>query len=115
MYNCEHDYCPHLHFKKCINARLQSIPYTIFPDATIDSFTNVPTRSANLYKSNVPTTAYENYTLAKGSEDSDRNFSKNYYQNAQAAADGMGNTIVRDLEEDMATRSAYVQLTKLRC
>lgn len=66
MFNCQHDYCPHLHFKKCLNARVQSIPYTIFPDGTIDSFTNVPMRCANLYKSNIPTVAYENYTLAQG-------------------------------------------------
>ena len=99
MYNCDHDYCPHLHFKKCMNARLQSIPYTIFPDATIDSFTNVPTKCAVLYKSNVPTTAYENYTLAQGSDESDRNFVKSYYFNKDANVDGMGNTIVEDLKQ----------------
>jgi hypothetical protein len=41
-----------------MNARLQSIPYTIFPDATIDSFTNLPAKCGNLYKSNIPTVAY---------------------------------------------------------
>ena len=78
-YKCDHDYCPHLHFKKCLNARLQSIPYTIFPDATIDSFTNLPVRSTNLYKSNVPTVAYQNYTLEQAANNRDANFSKNYY------------------------------------
>lgn len=77
-----------------MQARLQSIPYTIFPDATIDSFTNVPTKCAKLYKSNIPTTAYENYTLAQGSDDSDRNFVKNYYFNKDANTDNMANTIV---------------------
>jgi hypothetical protein len=57
-YTCQHNYCPHLHFKNCMNARKQSIPYTIFPDATIDSFTNLPSRCGNQYKSNVPTVAY---------------------------------------------------------
>ena len=52
-----------MHYKKCMNARLQSIPYTIFPDGSIDTFTNLPNKSANLYKSNVPTVAYENYTI----------------------------------------------------
>ena len=78
-YSCNHDYCPHLHFKKCLNARLQSIPYTIFPDATIDSFTNLPSKFANLYKSNVPTVAYENYSLLQGANDKETNFVKNYY------------------------------------
>lgn len=108
MNNCEHDYCPHLHFNKCLKARMQAIPYTIFPDATIDSFTNVPTRCAILYKSNVPTTAYENHTLAVPSGESDTNFAKNYYLNKDANPDGMMNTIVGDLREDMEGRSAYV-------
>ena len=61
--------------------------------------TNVPAKCANLYKSNVSTTAYENHTIAKGSDDSDRNFVKNYYFNKDANADGMGNTIVKDLRD----------------
>jgi len=78
-YYCSHEYCPHLHFKKCMNARLQSIPYTIFPDGSIDTFTNLPSKSANLYKSNVPTVAYENYTVEHGASHRDTNFVKNYY------------------------------------
>jgi hypothetical protein len=83
-YACDHDYCPHLHFKKCLNARLQSIPYTIFPDGTIDSFTNLPVRSAKLYKSNVPTVAYENHTL-QSSTTREANFVKNYYFSKEAS------------------------------
>ena len=105
---CQHDYCPHLHYKKCILARQQTIPYTVFPDGSIDSFTNVPIRSTNLYKSNVPTLAYENYTLTHGSDDNDRNFVRDYYLNKEAGSTNMTNTIVKDLEEDMAKRSAYV-------
>ena len=95
-YNCKHDYCPHLHFKKCRNARLQAIPYTIFPDATIDSFTNLPNKFANLYKSNVPTVAYENYTLKEASDDRDANFVRNFYYNKEQGNSGvcMCNTIV---------------------
>ena len=94
MYQCDHDYCPHLHFKKCLNARLQSIPYTIFPDGTIDSFTNVPIRSAKLYKSNIPTVAYENFTLAQGERDDDRNFGKDYYLDKTKQIDPIVNNIV---------------------
>ena len=64
--DCQHDYCPHLHFKNCMLERLRTIPYTIFPDGSIDSFTNVPLKGTKNYKSNVPTVAYEKYTLAKG-------------------------------------------------
>lgn len=93
--------------------RLQNVPYTIFPDGTIDSFTNVPIKCTKLYKSNVPTTAYERYTLTHGSNDDDRNFVRDYYLNKEANTKSMLNTIVQELEEDMAKNSAYVSSSNM--
>lgn len=83
-----------------MNARLQSIPYTIFPDATIDSFTNLPNKFANLYKSNVPTVAYQNYTVRQANDERDANFVRNYYYDKNTAGSTgacMCNTIVEQL------------------
>jgi hypothetical protein len=79
----------------------------------VDSFTNVPIRCANLFKSNVPTVAYENVLLAKGcDEGGDRNFVRDYYLNKEAGGTNMSNNIVKDLEEDMARASAYTLASK---
>lgn len=78
-----------------MNARLASIPYTIFPDGTIDSFTNVPIRSAKLYKSNIPTLAYEDYTIANGANDLDTNFVKDYYLTKNKQTNDVINNIVK--------------------
>lgn len=72
-------YCPHQAYNSNLKLRLSSIPYTIFPDPTIDAFTNLNVKSANLNKSNIPTIAYENYFIFNKAEDLNRNFAKDFY------------------------------------
>ncbi len=47
-----------MHFNKCYAERIRSIPVTIFPDPTIDSFTNINVKFGKPYKSNISTVAY---------------------------------------------------------
>ena len=81
MWSCGRDFCPHIHDKKCLNNRIkENIEYTIFPERTIDTFTNVHIRCTNLYKSNIPTLAREKYELTKDEPtDDDRNFVRDFY------------------------------------
>lgn len=79
MTTCHQDICPHLHFNKCYAERIRSIPVTIFPDPTIDSFTNVNVKCGNQYKSNIPTVAYEKYIYNNKASSADQNFIKDFY------------------------------------
>jgi len=72
-------YCPHLAFNKNKQIRLASIPYTFVPDPTIDAFTNVNVKCANLDKHNIPTLAYENYMNPSPTVGSTTNFAKDFY------------------------------------
>lgn len=40
---------------------MSSIPYSFVPDPTIDAFTNINIKCANLDKHNIPSLAYEQY------------------------------------------------------
>lgn len=61
MSSWPYPYCPHRAFDKDIKLRMASIPYTFVPDPTIDAFTNVNVKCANLNKRNIPTLAYEKF------------------------------------------------------
>ena len=54
-------YCPHQAFGKNIQLRMAAIPYTFVPDPTIDAFTNLNVKGANLTKKNIDTLAYEKF------------------------------------------------------
>jgi hypothetical protein len=55
--------CPHQLFNKCYEERIRSIPNTIFPDPTIDSFTNINVKCGKPFKSNIQTVAYEKFNF----------------------------------------------------
>lgn len=78
MSSWPYPYCPHMAFNKNIKIRMASIPYSFVPDPTIDAFTNVNIKCANLQKHNIPSLAYEEYFT--GQYDSNTNFTKDYYK-----------------------------------
>lgn len=79
--DCQHNYCPHLHFKKCRKERQRGIPYTYRPIKEIDLTCNVhPKILNNLTTRNISTLAYEKYIGNPVLPDQeDTNFSKNFY------------------------------------
>lgn len=71
-------YCPHQAFNKNRDLRIASIPYSFVPDPTIDAFTNINIKCANLNKHNIPSLAYEQY-FCGGQSEHDTNFAKDFY------------------------------------
>lgn len=59
---------------------MASIPYTFVPDPTIDAFTNVNVKCANLNKRNIPTLAYEKFATNAPETLPDTNFARDYYK-----------------------------------
>lgn len=68
-----------MHFNKCYRERIRSIPVSIFPDPTIDSFTNVNVKCGIQFKSNIPTVAYEKFIFEHEATNDERNFVKDFY------------------------------------
>jgi len=100
-------YCPHQAFNSNLQIRLASIPYSFVPDPTIDAFTNVNIKCANLEKHNIPSLAYEQYFCS--APDVDTNFAKDYYlQTKDVAAIKFDNNIVEEKKEELEKGNAYV-------
>ena len=100
-------YCPHQAFNKNLQIRLASIPYSFVPDPTIDAFTNVNIKCANLDKRNIPSLAYEQYFCT--ASDLDTNFAKDYYlQTKDVEAIKFDNNIVEEKKEELEKGNAYV-------
>lgn len=60
----QHDYCPHLHYKKCMAERLRNISYTVYPEDKIDLTGNAHIKTVkNKRISNIQTLAYEKYVV----------------------------------------------------
>lgn len=109
MTTCHQDICPHMHFNKCYAQRIRSIPVSLFPDPTIDSFTNVNVKCGKQYKSNIPTVAYEKFIHDHEATNDERNFVKDFYmENFQKDKILLNNNIVNETKEEMYKNSAYV-------
>lgn len=80
MSSWPHPYCPHQAFAKDFQTRIAAIPYTFLPDPTIDAFTNVNVKCANLDKRNIPTLAYEGFSNGAPWTIPDTNFARDYYK-----------------------------------
>jgi hypothetical protein len=72
-------YCPHQAYNKNKMIRLTSISCSFMPDPTIDAFTNVNVKCANLNKYNIETLAYEKYFRPSKESSLDTNFAKDFY------------------------------------
>jgi hypothetical protein len=106
---CQHNYCPHLHFKKCRKERERHIPYTYRPTKEIEVSCNAHPKMLNLSISNIPTLAYEQYSIAKAVPAQDEmNFSKNFYLENCPDQFQLRNNLVQDMESSMSEQSAYV-------
>lgn len=102
-------YCPHLAFSKNLELRLAAIPYTFVPDPTIDAFTNVNVKCADINKRNIPTLAYEKFEMKDPESQPDTNFARDYYKEVKDLNSiKIDNNIVEETKVEMGKHSAYV-------
>ena len=113
MSEWSYPYCPHQAFNKSKALRLASIAYSFVPDPTIDAFTNINIKCANLSKHNIPSLAYEQYFCQP--QDADTNFAKDFYlQTKDTAAVKLDNNIVEEKKIELEKGNAYVFVRSLR-